>query len=311
MEISIYKFNKKKLDYEKISIKYKNLLFFIGIQLVISILLIFLLSKCFDTPKERRLKNQINSLNENYYIIDRKTDEVYYLLTILEKKDSIIYESLFNINETKNKFTSGYIGKDNDSIKIIQNTGDKLSKIETLLEYNNNRFQNIIRKLTNNNNKLQHTPAIIPISNKSFEYISSGFGYRFHPIYKIKKFHYGMDFVAKIGTPIYATADGVVELTEHDFNGYGNHVKINHGYGYMTIYGHMDNISVKKNQEVKRGQLIGTVGNTGLSTGPHLHYEINVNNNPVNPINYYFNDINAEQYEEMLKIANSVENSMD
>jgi murein DD-endopeptidase MepM/ murein hydrolase activator NlpD len=120
-----------------------------------------------------------------------------------------------------------------------------------------------------------------------------------------------MDFVAKVGTPIYATADGVISVVEYGNTGYGNHVVISHDYGYQTIYGHMNDIAVKKNQKIRRGELIGTVGNTGLSTGPHLHYEVVNNGKPVNPINYYFNDITPEQYDQMLKVANSVEKSMD
>ncbi len=311
MKIPFYKYNKYNLDYEMISIKLKHILYFIGIQLLISLILIYLLSNVFNTPKEHRLKTEIRSLNENYYIIDKKTDEIFYLLMLLEKKDSIIYESLFDINMPKNKFESGYLGVDNDSLEVIATAGNKLSRIEMQLEFNNYKFQNIIKELTNSNAKLQHTPAIIPIKNSNLEFISSGFGFRVHPIYKVKKFHQGMDFVAKVGTPIYATADGVISVVEYGNTGYGNHVVISHDYGYQTIYGHMNDIAVKKNQKIRRGELIGTVGNTGLSTGPHLHYEVVNNGKPVNPINYYFNDITPEQYDQMLKVANSVEKSMD
>jgi murein DD-endopeptidase MepM/ murein hydrolase activator NlpD len=312
MKIPIYKYNKNKLEYEKLEINTKNIFIFIGIQIVMSIFLIYGLSFFFNTPKENKLKRENNDLKQEFFIIDRKATDVIYLLTLLERKDSVIYSSLFTVETVKNKFVTGYIAKSDSGFNdTITRVGDKLGKIEMMLEFTNYKFKNFVTELTNSNVKLQHTPAIQPISNKNLEYTSSGFGLRIHPIYKIRKFHYGMDFVGKVGTPIYATADGTVVVSDHAFGGYGNHVIINHAYNYQTIYGHMDEILVKKNQIVKRGQIIGTLGNTGLSTGAHLHYEVLYMNKPVNPINYYFNDLTADQYEEMLNIVSGIDKSMD
>lgn len=312
LKLPIYCYNKNNLSYDKINLRIKNILFFLLSQLLLSLSIIFLLSQFSNTPKEIRLKREITALKYEFYIIDKKINDVLYLLNTLEKKDSIIYQSLFNTQDTLNLFESGYIsnynGQFSDTIIFI---GDKLSAIEMNLERTNNRFRRLILEIGVNNERLSHIPAIQPISNKDLRRTSSGFGMRMHPIYKVKKFHHGMDFVAPVGTPIYATADGVVIISSKSFYGYGKYVKINHGYGYQTAYGHMNKLNVVKGQKIKRGDVIGYLGNTGLSTGPHLHYEVISNNKRVNPINYYFHDLTAKQYEEMLLISNSIEKSLD
>jgi murein DD-endopeptidase MepM/ murein hydrolase activator NlpD len=155
------------------------------------------------------------------------------------------------------------------------------------------------------------TPAIQPIANKTLKEISSGFGWRIQPLYKIRQFHPGQDFAAQIGTPVYATANGVVEKVESSFHGYGNNIIINHGFGYKTLYGHLSGFAVKEGQKVKRGATIGYVGNTGMSTGPHLHYEVIKNDEKINPINFFFNDLTAEQYDQILQLSNNAGQSLD
>jgi murein DD-endopeptidase MepM/ murein hydrolase activator NlpD len=150
-------------------------------------------------------------------------------------------------------------------------------------------------------------PAIQPVSNKELIRLSSGFGMRFHPIYKVKKMHPGIDFSAPIGTPIYATADGVVDRLNVSFSGYGKTIEVDHGFGYRSRYAHMHGFAVSKGQKVKRGELIGYVGNTGLSTAPHLHYEVFINNRHVNPVHYFFSDLNPAEYERIVELA-SIEN---
>ena len=150
-------------------------------------------------------------------------------------------------------------------------------------------------------------PAIQPIANKELRRLASGFGYRIHPVYKVKKMHTGIDFSASIGTPIYATADGVIEKVKVHFSGYGKQIMIDHGYGYTTRYAHMHEFAVKEGEKVKRGQVIGYVGNTGTSTAPHLHYEVHKNGKKINPVHYFFNDLNAEEYEKIVELA-SIEN---
>jgi murein DD-endopeptidase MepM/ murein hydrolase activator NlpD len=154
-------------------------------------------------------------------------------------------------------------------------------------------------------------PAIQPISNKNLTHLASGFGYRVDPVYKVTKFHAGLDFAAAVGTPIYATADGVVKEADYNAGGYGNNVVINHGFGYETLYGHMYRIKARTGQKVKRGEVIGYVGSTGKSTGPHCHYEVHKNGQPVDPVYYFYNDLTPEQYDRLLKLAAAGNQSFD
>lgn len=297
MKLPIYKFDKAKLQYEKIIVNYKTILIYGLGQIALTIALIFLLSIFFNTPKEARLKRELNKLQYELYTVDKKADGVYYLLQTLQQQDSIILEAFDN---------------DEGELTIItpQTVGDKLDNIARALEYNASKLKNIIRTITANDTKLKHYPAIQPVSRKDLERISSGYSMRIHPIYNINKFHYGMDFVAPIGSAVYTTADGVVEMAT-DYLGYGNYIKINHGYDYETAYGHLNSIGVRKGQKVVRGQIIGTIGNTGISTGPHLHYEVIYKDKTVNPINYFFQDINADEYEMMLRVQETLRVGLD
>jgi murein DD-endopeptidase MepM/ murein hydrolase activator NlpD len=174
-----------------------------------------------------------------------------------------------------------------------------------------NSYDELRELLKGKEKLLACTPAIQPVSNKDLNRIASGFGYRVDPIYKTVKFHPGLDFTAPQGTPIYATANGVVTLAGNTADGYGNHVVINHGYGYETLYGHMVRVKVRNGQRVTRGEIIGYVGSTGKSTGPHCHYEVHKNGQKIDPIYFFYNDLTAEQYDLLLKKAASSNQSMD
>jgi murein DD-endopeptidase MepM/ murein hydrolase activator NlpD len=154
-------------------------------------------------------------------------------------------------------------------------------------------------------------PAIQPISNKQLKQMASGFGYRIHPIYKSQDFHPGIDFSAVQGTPIYATGDGIVERADNLAQGYGNHIVIKHGFGFETLYGHMSKFKARAGQRVKRGEVIGYVGSTGLSTAPHVHYEVIKNGEKINPINYFYNDITPAQYQQLIELASKANQSFD
>jgi murein DD-endopeptidase MepM/ murein hydrolase activator NlpD len=172
-------------------------------------------------------------------------------------------------------------------------------------------YDELLKEVKNKSKLLASIPAIQPIPNKNLRAMASGYGYRIHPIYKTSKMHTGMDFTAKIGTPIYATGDGYVNLADHSGRGYGNHVVLNHGYGYQTLYGHMSRIKCRRGQSVKRGEIIGYVGNTGTSTAPHCHYEVRKNGKPINPINFYYNDLSPKEYQQMLTISAKANQSFD
>ncbi|MFW6219953.1 MAG: M23 family metallopeptidase [bacterium] len=315
IKLPIYTYSKCDLSYKQISLTPKKIFYFLFYQVLFSLIIITILTIFFNTPKEIKLKKEITQLEHEFYLIDNKANDIINLLNIIETKDSVIYNSLFNdnINDTLiNKFKSGYLSNYSGSFyDTIINIGDKLTTIERSLENKNYKFRKLIINISHNNNRLKHIPAIQPLSNNDLRRTSSGFGYRIHPIYHVRKLHKGMDFVAPEGTPIYATGDGIVEISSKSYYGYGKYIKINHGYGYETAYAHLSELKVKRGQRVKRGEVIGLLGNTGLSTGPHLHYEVHVNGQYVDPINYYFHDLTAQQYEEMRTISLGVVKSLD
>lgn len=307
-------FDKDNVRFNKIYLTPKLILYVLLFKFIFSIINIYILSFIFVTPEEKKLMNEISQLEHEFYLINTKANDVLNLLNILEEKDSIIYSSLFdNIDDTIiNKFKSGYISEYSGNFyDTINNIGDKLTTIERSLEKANYRFRKLIIEISHNNERLSHIPAIQPISNHDLRRTSSGFGYRIHPIYHVRKLHKGMDFVAPVGTPIYATGDGIVEMATNSYYGYGTYVRINHGFGYKTAYAHLSAFKVRTGQSVKRGEIIGLLGNSGLSTGPHLHYEVIVNGVHVDPINFYFHDLTANQYEEMRTISQGIEKSLD
>jgi murein DD-endopeptidase MepM/ murein hydrolase activator NlpD len=228
----------------------------------------------------------------------------------LEKRDNEVYRSIFEANPVPDSARVVLIEKQKEIKKVTSMTDDELSKtiaatlnnIRARIEYQYSSYKQIEKLIANKEDKLACIPAIQPVANKDLTRIASGFGYRIHPIYGIPKMHNGLDFTAPSGTPIYATGDGVVSTAEYG-TGFGNHVIVNHGYGYQTIYAHMVRIKARPGQRVKRGEVIGWVGNTGASTGPHCHYEVHINGTPVDPVYFFFNDLNPEQYDQVLKIA--------
>ena len=286
-----------KLVYEKIIINHKGVLIYSVLQILISLGLIVLLSWLFDTPKEYRLKKELDAMKYELYMLDHKADGVYYFLQTIQQKDSIILDAFDNHEEELD-------------ITTPETVGDKLDNIGKILQYSSERLKNVFQTLSANDDRLKHYPAIQPISKKDLKRISSGFSVRIHPVYRMNRFHYGIDFAAPQGTPIYATADGTV-VAAGSFLSYGNYIKISHGYEYETAYGHLHSVGVRKGQKVFRGQIIGVVGNTGISTGDHLHYEVIYRDKPVNPINYFAEDITAEEYQMMIKIQETLRVGLD
>lgn len=315
--MNLYMFEKNKLSYKKVKFfKWKNILKFLTIQIFVSFLLIFLISKVYDTPKEKSLKGKVDYLTSEFEFINKRISESEHLLQQIIDHDSIIYKSLFEIDNFKEeKFVLYYELDSMSDYGIIKETNERLSRLNRRLDKEAYSLNIILKEAFKHQDKLCHIPAIQPIDNKDLKRTASGWGYRIHPIYKIKKFHYGLDFTAPIGTPIYATGDGtvknVIRSTSKSSKGYGNFVIIDHGYGYKTLYAHMNKYIVKRNQSVKRGEIIGYVGNTGLSTGPHLHYEVIKNGRKVNPVHYLFSSLTPEEYHKILEISSSIKKSYD
>jgi murein DD-endopeptidase MepM/ murein hydrolase activator NlpD len=198
-----------------------------------------------------------------------------------------------------------------DENELAYSVSATLSSISNRISFQEKSYREIEEMIKGKEKLLASTPAIQPINNKDLNRLASGFGYRIDPVYKTVKFHAGLDFSAPQGTPIYATADGRVTTAGNRSNGYGNHVIINHGFGYETLYGHMVRVKVRNGQQVKRGEVIGWVGSTGKSTGPHLHYEVQKGGRNIDPIYFFYNDLTPEQYQQILKIAASGNQSFD
>jgi murein DD-endopeptidase MepM/ murein hydrolase activator NlpD len=195
--------------------------------------------------------------------------------------------------------------------ELVVSIAQTLDNLKNRIAAQNTSYGQINNLINNKEKLLAATPAIQPVSNKDLSRIASGFGYRIDPIYKTVKMHAGLDFTAPQGTPIYSTADGVVKVAGRSDGGYGNHVVINHGYGYETLYGHMYRIKARTGQRVKRGDLIGYVGSTGKSTGPHCHYEVHKNGQKLDPVYFFYNDLSPQQFDQLLKRASASNQSFD
>ena len=229
----------------------------------------------------------------------------------MQNRDDNIYRTIFEAEPLNYSVRKAGFGGSNrykelekmENSKMVLETAKRLDILRSKVVIQSKSYDDLVKMAVNKEKMLGSIPAIQPIANKDLERTASGWGYRIHPIYKIRKFHYGIDFTAPTGTEIYVTGDGVVEKIDRSLRGYGNSIVINHGYGTKTIYGHMTAFNVKQGQKVKRGDVIGYVGNTGLSTAPHLHYEVERNGEKVNPINYFFNDLTADEYDRMIDIS--------
>jgi murein DD-endopeptidase MepM/ murein hydrolase activator NlpD len=281
--------------------------------------MIILFFQFFDSPKEKRLNREIDVLTSQYENIDGKLKQVELVLDDIQNRDDNIYRVIFEADPIpKSIRKAGYGGvnryqdlKGYSNSELIINTSERVDQISKQLYIQSKSFDDIIELAKNKSDMLAALPAIQPVSNKNLSRMASGYGNRIHPIYKTKKFHAGMDFSAKSGTPIYATGDGKILKVRRSKRGYGNHVVINHGYGYKTLYAHMKKYIVRKGQTVKRGEVIGYVGNTGTSVAPHLHYEVHKDGRKINPVNFYYNDLNPKEYEKMLEISSQNNQSFD
>ena len=310
-----YRYNPDSLSYDRIEKSFgKKLLVLISYLVVIftaAIILNLLYSGFFNTPKEKRLLRENNQLLFQYELLNDKVSSLESVLSDIEKRDDNIYRTIFNAEPIPRSVRDAGFGGVNryeylegfNQSNVVIETAKKLDKITKAVYVQSKSYDEIIGLALNREDQLASLPAIQPISNKDLTRTASGWGFRIHPIYKILKFHYGMDFTAPTGTEIYATGDGRIITVEWSRRGYGNQIIIDHGYGYKTMYAHLSDFNVRLGQEVKRGDVIGYVGNTGLSTAPHLHYEVYMNNKKVNPINYYFNDLSPEEFNRMIELS--------
>lgn len=318
-----YKFNHNSLSYDKIILsrkqKFYRFLTYSSATLIIAILYNIVFALFFDTPKEKGLNRENKQLIEQYTNLTKRFDLVERTLEDLQKRDDNIYRVIFEAEPIPPSVRSAGFGGTNryvdlqgfKSSDLVTETAQRLDKITKQLYIQSKSYDDVIELAENKEEMVASVPAVMPISNKDLRRTASGWGWRIHPIYKIRKFHYGMDFTAQTGTEIYVTGDGVIEVVDVSLRGYGKRIIVNHGFGYKTLYAHLNGFNVKKGQKVKRGEVIGFVGSTGTSTAPHLHYEVFKNNKKVNPMHYYFNDLNATEFDKMVFISTNSGQSFD
>lgn len=321
MKKTKYHFNTKTLSFEefKDSVKQKLFRFFsiLTSGMVISAVFMLVLYSFIDSPKERVLKRENEKLKLQYSLLDNRMDQVSAILANMQNRDDNIYRTIFEAEPIPdNVRKAGYGGEDRykdlkgyDNSELMKNTAMKLDQLSRQLYVQSKSFDEIILMAKNKEKMLSCIPAIQPVSKNRCS-IVSGFGYRIHPIYKTVRMHTGIDFAAKTGTPIYATGDGTVVDPKGNQSGYGIICVINHGYGFQSLYGHMSKIIVKPGDKVKRGQVIGFVGSTGLSIAPHCHYEIIKNGSKINPVNYFYNDLTPQEYEKVIEQSSKLNQSL-
>ena len=316
-----YYYDTETCKYERVRTKNSdiilNTLGILSLTLSMALGLLILYSNYFESPKEIMLKNQVKELEFYYSSLNKDVEEHRRILNNIEHRDDNIYRVVLGAEPIDKSVRDAGVGgvdryadiKEKNVLQkdVIISLHEKVDQLRRKL-YIESKSQDEVASLAENKVKqLAAVPAIQPVSNKQLIALASGFGFRVHPIYKVKKMHAGIDFAASIGTPIYATADGQVIEVSVRFSGYGKMVEIDHGFGYHTRYAHMHGFAVRQGQQVKRGDLIGYVGNTGLSTAPHLHYEVLLNGTHINPVHYFFNDLTPAEYEKIIELA-SVEN---
>ncbi len=278
----------------------------------------FLISGIIETPSEKNLKAQNERLRGLFVSLDNRLDQYGKTLEGMQILDDSIYRLLVGTDplpfSIRNAGTGG-----NDQTAVLNEAGyqeqiietaDRILNLQSGLKIQHNSYLQVYREALANRERLKHLPSIMPIFNNDLLRTGAGFGMRLHPILNIYRMHKGMDFLANEGTQVFATADGKVKKCRYSET-YGNVIEIDHGYGLITLYAHLSKMSVQKGEQVVRGQDIGYVGNTGLSTGSHLHYEVHVNGAEVDPVKYYFQDLSPEEYEMIVSIAQSYEKSMD
>lgn len=318
-----YRFNTKSLTYEKVKVTFKERFWrvtsYFAIGLVFATVTIILAYKFLDSPKEKMLRREISALQLQYDLLHKKMDQVETVLYDLQDRDDNIYRVVFESEPIPRSVRqAGFGGSERysvfdsyDNAALLKNATQRLDRITKQLYIQSKSFDEVVKLAKNKEKMLASIPAIMPINNKDLRRQPGGFGWRTHPIYKTPEFHPGMDFAAEQGTPIYSTGDGVVQEADANQQGYGNHIVINHGFGYQTLYGHMSRMVAHVGQKITRGQLIGYVGSTGLSTAPHVHYEVIKNGEKVNPIHFYFNDLTPQQYQVLLELSTKSSQSFD
>lgn len=318
-----YRYNPEQLKYEKVPLTWRDYaggaLKWTAIVGAVAFASIYLFTRFIESPKEREQARELAFLEQQLGAMNEELVRMEAVVEDLAHRDDDIYRNIFGAEPYPQHLRRSGIGG-SDRVKDLRGfahsealieTHRRISLLKRKLVAQSKSFEELFELARGKEEMLASIPAIQPVRNEDLTRVASGYGYRIHPIYKVRKLHTGMDFTAPTGTDIFATGDGEVIEVESKLNGYGKHVVIRHGFGYETLYAHMSQILVKKGQKVKRGEVIGLVGNTGTSVGPHLHYEVIQNGSKVNPAYFYFNDLTPEQFDRLLEQASRSNQSFD
>jgi len=289
----------------------------LGMATLVGVAIFLIVFYGFDSPTEANLRTENAELRSQYAVLSRRLDNSLKVMAQIQNRDENFYRVMMQMDPMSR--SQRLAGLDNESrykklgrlsdAALVTNLSRRLDLFDRQLYAQSQSFDQLRVTAINQKDKLAHIPSILPINIVDYT-MSSGYGYRRDPVYGSSKFHEGLDFAASIGTPVFATADGIVTCAERR-GGYGNCIDISHGYNYLTRFGHLSKILVEEGQKVKRGEMIGKVGSTGKSTGPHLHYEVRFKDEPQNPVNYYFMDLTPDQYAEMIRLAEDAGHVMD
>ncbi|MEO6001180.1 MAG: M23 family metallopeptidase [Chitinophagaceae bacterium] len=318
-----YFYNTNTLRYEKLEtplrVKLLRVLSFMATCIVTSLIIVALAFRYLDSPKEKLLREQNETSREKLDVLNGHVKKLNQQMKELEKRDNDVYRAIFEANPIPDSARAKAM-ENQKEILLVQKMGQNdlassitssINNISQRMAFQDKSFTELQGYIKNKEVLLASTPAIQPVSNKDLNRIASGFGTRIDPVYKTVKMHAGLDFAAPQGTPIYATANGIITTAGNSGDGFGNHVIIEHGYGYETLYGHMYKVKVRNGQRVKRGEIVGYVGSTGKSTGPHCHYEVHKNDRPLDPVYFFYNDMTPEQFDRLLKMAAASNQSLD
>lgn len=316
-----YYYDTESCKYERVRVStwdiITNFLGFLSVSLILAVGLFYAYNRYFESPEIGQLRKENNELKLHYELIAKEMELANKMLVNLHERDDYVYRVIFEADPIPSSIRTAGVGGTNkykhlldaelEREDLIVDTYKKIDQLKKQMYIQTKSYDEIIELARNKEQMYASIPAIQPVSNQELKRLSSGFGMRTDPILKVPMMHTGVDFSAPRGTPIYATGDGVVEKVTTTFTGYGKQVLIDHGFGFQSFYAHLDKFEVKTGQKVKRGELIGYVGNTGKSTAPHLHYEVYKDGKKVNPVHYFYQDLNADEYEEILRLA-SIEN---
>ena len=317
-----FHFNPETLSYEQIEHTIAHWLKQLAIHAVsglsLGIIFFFIFVSTIQSPEEKQLTQDKSHMEAQYKVLDRQLQEVQYVMNDLQQRDDNLYRVIFQADPIPLSVRRGSSADtqyyeqllDMTNSEIVVSTSKKLNELKKELYIQSKSYDELVLLAKNKETMLENLPAIQPVLNKNLMRMASGYGWRIDPIYHTRRFHAGMDFTAPIGTDIYATGNGTVSGAGWE-QGYGNCVQINHGYGYVTLYAHMNAIKVRVGQKLKRGDVIGMIGNTGKSTGPHLHYEVHYKGEIMNPQNYYYLDLSPAEYDRMVQMSNNAGQMFD